>query len=239
MFKAEAIGLQELAKAKAVRVPEPVCWGLADGHAFLVLEYLSFRETAGAAAELLGRQLARLHQSRADRFGWHIDNTIGATPQINTPANDWVTFWQNQRLGYQLELAARNGHKGALQRKGERLLAAVPVFFRDYRPQPALLHGDLWSGNYAADPQGNPIIFDPAVYYGDREADLAMTELFGGFPPRFYRAYRESFPLDQGYAVRKIFYNLYHVLNHVNLFGGGYAVQAEQMMDRLLSEIEA
>ncbi len=239
MFKAEATGLQELAKAQAVRVPEPICWGIAESRAYIVLEYLQLGKTKDASAELLGRQLARLHQVQADYFGWHIDNTLGSTPQINTPAKDWVTFWQNQRLGYQLALAARNGYKGRLQRKGERLLAATPAFFRDYQPQPALLHGDLWSGNYAADTEGRPVIFDPAVYYGDRETDLAMTELFGGFSPRFYSAYQESFPLDQGYAIRKTFYNLYHVLNHVNLFGGGYTAEAEQMMDRLLSEIQA
>ena len=239
MFKAEAAGLQELAKAQAVRVPEPICWGIAENHAYIVLEYLQLGKTNDAVAELLGRQLARLHRVQADYFGWHIDNTLGSTPQINTPSKDWPAFWQNQRLGYQLALAARNGYKGALQRKGERLLAATPAFFRSYQPQPALLHGDLWSGNHAADFAGGPVIFDPAVYYGDRETDLAMTELFGGFPPRFYSAYQENFPLDRGYAIRKTFYNLYHVLNHVNLFGGGYAGQAERMMDRLLSEIQA
>jgi len=238
MFKAEAVGLQELARAQTVRVPAPICWGIADDYAFLVLEYLELGKITGiATAELLGRQLARTHRIRADYFGWHIDNTLGSTPQVNTASKDWVTFWQNQRLGYQLALAAHNGHKGRLQRQGERLLVATPAFFRNYQPQPALLHGDLWSGNYAADALGHPVVFDPAVYYGDREADLAMTELFGGFPRQFYIAYQESLPLDQGYAVRKTFYNLYHVLNHVNLFGGGYAVQAEQMIDRLLSEI--
>jgi len=110
--------------------------------------------------------------------------------------------------------------------------------FGGYRPVASLLHGDLWSGNYAYTHEGEPVIFDPAVYYGDREADIAMTELFGGFGREFYTAYREVYPLDEGYAVRKTLYNLYHILNHLNLFGGGYLTQAQGMVDRLLSELE-
>jgi len=189
----------------------------------------------GATDELLGRQLAALHRVTHTRFGWHRDNTIGSTPQINTQKNDWVTFYREQRLRYQLELAAENGYGGSLQRRGEQLLERLPAFFISYRPRPSLLHGDLWGGNHAALTDGTPVIFDPAVYYGDREADLAMTELFGGFGSGFYSAYRAAWPLDPGYRVRKDLYNLYHVLNHLNLFGGGYRGQAEQMVDRLLA----
>jgi fructosamine-3-kinase len=236
MFGAEAEGLRELDKAAAIRVPRPVCWGVAEGSAYLVLEYLEFGDGGGSGAAALGSQLAALHRVTAERYGWHRDNTIGTTPQINTRSGDWADFWGERRLGYQLGLAARRGFGGSLQRRGERLLAVLPVFFRGYAPAPALLHGDLWSGNYAFDAAGRPVIFDPAVYYGDRETDLAMTELFGGFPSQFYAAYREAFPLDPGYRVRKTLYNLYHILNHLNLFGGSYLGQAEEMMGRLLSE---
>jgi fructosamine-3-kinase len=166
-----------------------------------------------------------------------MDNTIGSTPQKNTPRQDWVAFWREQRLGYQLQLAARQGHGGALQRQGEQLLEYLPDFFTDHRPQASLLHGDLWSGNYSIDSQGQPVIFDPAVYFGDREADLAMTELFGGFGAEFYAAYNSSWPLEPGYAVRKTLYNLYHILNHLNLFGGGYLSQAQRMIQHLLAEV--
>jgi fructosamine-3-kinase len=145
-----------------------------------------------------------------------------------------MPFWRDQRLGYQLKLAARSGRD--LLKKGERILADLGAFFQNYRPVPSLLHGDLWGGNVSA-VERQPVIFDPAVYYGDREADLAMTELFGGFSEQFYQAYRDTWPLDDGYPVRKTLYNLYHVLNHFNLFGGGYGSQAERMIDSLLSEL--
>jgi fructosamine-3-kinase len=148
-----------------------------------------------------------------------------------------VTFWREQRLGFQLRLAAQNGYGGQLQTLGKKLLDALPVFFVGYTPQPSLLHGDLWSGNHAFLSDGTPTIFDPAPYYGDRECDLAMTELFGGYAAAFYVAYRAWYPLDAGYATRRDLYNLYHILNHANMFGGGYARQAEQMMQRLFAEV--
>ena len=237
MFEAEADGLRELAQARAVRVPQPVCAGTAGDNAYLVLEYLDLGGDAEQAGAAFGHALARLHQCHGTQFGWRRDNTIGSTAQINAPCASWSEFWRDRRLHFQLRLAADNGYRGALLRKTERLLADVDVFFRDHRPAPSLLHGDLWSGNYAADDAGEPVIFDPAVYYGDRETDIAMTELFGGFPRRFYDAYRDALPLDAGYRVRKTLYNLYHVLNHLNLFGGGYSAQAERMVDQLLAEI--
>jgi protein-ribulosamine 3-kinase len=177
-----------------------------------------------------------MHRATSGRFGWHRDNTIGATPQLNAWESDWIVFWQTYRLGYQLDLAARSGHGGQLQRRGGLLLERLPALF-DHAPVPSLLHGDLWGGNFSGDAEGNPVIFDPACYYGDREADLAMTELFGGFSGRFYSAYRAAWPLDPGYDTRKTLYNLYHILNHLNLFGGGYGSQAERMIDRLLAEL--
>jgi len=237
MFAAEAEALQALQAAGAVRVPAPVCWGTAGGAAYLVLEYLELGRDGTSSAERLGMQLAQLHRHTRQYYGWHRDNTIGSTPQINTADHDWLHFWRERRLGYQLSLAASRGYGGALQRKGEQLLSSLGQVLADHSPPPSLLHGDLWSGNYATLSDGQPVIFDPASYYGDRETDLAMTELFGGFSPRFYSAYREHYPLDEGYRLRKALYNLYHVLNHANLFGGGYASQAEHMMDALLSEV--
>lgn len=166
----------------------------------------------------------------ANQFGFAQDNFIGTTRQPNARKADWIDFWREQRLGFQLQLAAKDGHGGQLQSLGEKLLDALPAFFAGYTPLPSLLHGDLWSGNHAFLPDGTPAVFDPAVYYGDRECDLAMTELFGGYPADFYAAYRAAWPLDAGYARRRDLYNL----NHANLFGGGYVRQAEQMMRVLL-----
>lgn len=235
MFEVEAAGLAELAVAQAVRVPQPVCHGVAAGRAYLVLEYLQL--ASGGDAAQLGRLLAQQHRISAPQFGWRRDNWIGATPQPNAWHDDWITFWRAERLGFQLRLAAENGFGGALQRDGETLLAHLEGFFSGYAPQPALLHGDLWGDNHGFLAAGTPVIFDPAVYFGDRECDLAMSELFGGFAPAFHAAYREAWPLDAGYAVRKTLYNLYHILNHANLFGGGYAAQAARMTAQLLAQI--
>ncbi len=234
MFAAEAEGLRELAAAEAFRVPAVIAHGVCAGRSFLVLEYLEL--SARGDERLLGRQLAGLHRKQWAQYGWWRDNTIGSTPQINTPEDDWITFWREHRLGFQLRLAVRNGHGGAWVGRGERLLDGLPALI-GHRPPASLLHGDLWSGNYAFTPSGEGVIFDPAVYYGDREADLAMTELFGGFGADFYAAYRDHYPLDDGYRVRKTLYNLYHILNHLNLFGG-YRGQAERMIGQLLAEIE-
>jgi fructosamine-3-kinase len=235
MFEAEADGLAAMAATETIRVPRPICSGVTGAQAYLVLEAIDMGQGGGNSAELAGRQLAAMHGYSQAGFGWFRDNTIGSTPQPNTESDSWIDFWREQRLGFQLELAARNGLGGAVQRLGERLLEVFPALV-DHSPVPSLLHGDLWGGNLAYDQAGNPVIFDPAVYYGDREADLAMTELFGGFGARFYAAYREAWPLDAGYGVRKTLYNLYHILNHANMFGGGYAGQALSMMQRLLAE---
>ena len=235
MFAAETEGLLELKHSNTLRVPQPLCRGDDGETAYLVMEYLQLGGQGDAVALAAG--LARLHAVTRDRFGWSRNNTIGATLQVNTQTDNWVDFWREQRLQFQLELAAGRGHGGRLQSQGERLLDAFPQLFAGYSPQASLLHGDLWGGNYAYCEEGEPVIFDPAVYYGDREADLAMTELFGGFSRDFYSAYADRLPLDQGYPVRKTLYNLYHVLNHLNMFGGGYLSQAQAMLDSLLSEL--
>jgi protein-ribulosamine 3-kinase len=233
MLEAEADGLRALAATGAVRVPAPVTHGVAGQAAFLVLEWLDL--AGGGRDAVLGRALAALHRTTAPRHGWHRDNTIGTTPQANAYGDDWATFFRDRRLAPQLALAARNGLGGRLQRDGERLLAAVPALLRGHAPAPSLLHGDLWSGNAARLASGEAVLFDPAVYHGDREADVAMTELFGGFGADFHAAYREAWPLPDGYPLRRTLYNLYHVLNHANLFGGGYVGQAEGTIGRLLA----
>ena len=235
MLEAERDGLLELRAAGAVRVPEPLAVGTGEGGAFLVLEWIDLQAVSPAAEERLGGQLAWQHRCRADRHGLGRDNTIGGTRQPNGWHEDWVAFLRERRLGFQLGVAAAKGHGGRLQERGHRLLEILEVFFATYRPAPSLLHGDLWSGNRAMDAAGQPVIYDPAVYYGDREADIAMTRLFGGFGPRFYAAYVAAWPLDQAAGTRRDLYNLYHVLNHLNLFGGSYRAQAESMIDRLLA----
>jgi protein-ribulosamine 3-kinase len=236
MFEGEFEGLRELAGAGAVRVPRPVCTGRADGQAFLILECLDLAHGDTNAERRFGQQLATLHRVTRPRFGWHRDNTIGSTPQSNGWCDDWATFFRERRLRTQLALVVDNGPK-RLRDLGDLLISRVSDFFPGYRPAASLLHGDLWSGNVATTRAGEPVSFDPAVYFGDREADIAMTELFGGFSAAFYDAYREAWPLDPGYRTRKELYNLYHVLNHFNLFGGGYGVRAENMVQRLLSEL--
>tara|TARA_R110002111_G_scaffold4614_12_gene25290 strand:+ start:193 stop:1071 length:879 start_codon:yes stop_codon:yes gene_type:complete len=236
MFEAEAQGLADLAATNCIRVPEVICYGKTATHSYLVLEYIACQHFDDHSGTLLGEKLAQLHQIPQPYFGWHCDNTIGSTPQYNPREHDWFTFWQQHRLRQQLTFAKQNGYGQQLQDKGNQLIDNLSVFFSAYSPTPALLHGDLWSGNAAVDAQGNPIIYDPACYYGDRETDIAMTELFGGFTQSFYAAYQANYPLDPAYQTRKTIYNLYHILNHVNLFGGSYLGQASDMIDQLLAE---
>jgi len=234
MLAAEAEGLRELAGAHAVRVPRVHALGRAHGHAFLVLEWLEQAKTTDRSQALLGERLAAQHRMTASEFGWRRDNTIGLTPQVNRAEQEWLAFFREHRLRFQLTLAARNGFGSLLADRGERLLEAMPKLLAGHRPQASLLHGDLWGGNWFTEARGEPAIFDPAVYYGDREADLAMTHLFGGFGTRFYAAYEASWPLDAGHRERRDLYNLYHLLNHANLFGESYAQQAARTIDRLV-----
>ena len=238
MFEAEALGLEEMRALNCVRIPEVICHGQTREHSYIVLEYIQLASLRGQASQRLGLQLAQLHHHSQPFYGWHINNTIGSTPQYNNREHDWLSFWQHHRLGQQLKFVSQNGFSARLQDKGELLLDNLHLFFETYTPVPALLHGDLWGGNAGADAQGNPVIFDPACYYGDRETDIAMTELFGGFGAEFFAAYQTEYPLDPGYKTRKTLYNLYHILNHVNLFGSGYVGQAEAMLGQLLAEIK-
>ena len=229
MFEAEARGLQALASSRTLKVPQSVCFGENPMQSYIVLEYLDM--SGRADQRILGEQLAAMHRVSAERFGWDIDNTIGATHQPNHWMSSWLDFWRDQRLGYQLQLAAKNGYGG------QQLMESSSHFFDQYEPKPSLLHGDLWSGNWAGSDGGEPVIFDPASYYGDREADIAMTYVFGGFGPGFYASYQDAFPLDDGFTVRKTFYNIYHIINHLNMFGGGYHGQAMHMIEQVLPEV--
>jgi protein-ribulosamine 3-kinase len=237
MFEAESEGLLEIISTATVRVPQPIACGAANGSSFLILELLGLKSRTDRSDRLLGSQLAAMHRRPQTGFGWARDNTIGSTPQPNSRSPSWIDFWRDHRLAYQLALARKNGCRPALLDRGALLCEKFHGLFDGYRPVPALLHGDLWAGNASADESGCPVIFDPACYYGDRECDIAMSELFGGFGPVFYKAYNESWPIEPGYRVRKTLYNLYHVLNHFNLFGGGYQGQAETMIQRLLAEL--
>ncbi len=232
MFEAERLGLEVMARSDSIRVPRVYFTGSQGDDACIVMEFIEF--SGRAAPERLARALAAMHHCHHPTYGFEIDNTIGSTPQPNAFSDDWIDFWSRQRLGFQFRLAEANGFGAGLIDAGQRLAAELPRFFSDYRPRASLLHGDLWGGNQAADAGGNPVIFDPACYYGDHEADLAMMELFGNPGQTFFAAYRESYPIDAGYHRRRDLYNLYHVLNHANLFGGGYAAQAESMIRNLL-----
>jgi fructosamine-3-kinase len=233
MFEAEAAGLREIAATQTITVPTVICTGTTDKHAYLALSYLDLADRSSPAWEKLGAELAALHRfNPGQRFGWHSDNTIGSTPQLNTWSGSWIEFFATQRLGYQFQLATTGG--GRFPAK-QQLLAKLPEIL-NHQPKPSIVHGDLWSGNAGFTSSGVPVIFDPATYWGDREVDLAMTELFGGFPRAFYAGYEAVYPLVAGYERRKLVYNLYHLLNHYNLFGGSYESQANGLIDRLLSK---
>jgi fructosamine-3-kinase len=232
MFAAEALGLRQILDSQTIRVPQPVCWGMVGESAYIVLEWLDIGYGDHQAWETLGQNLAALHQVTSDRgFGWEHNNTIGFIPQRNPWTASWGEFFTEHRLGYQFQLAHRRGGHFPQQ---DQLLAAVPEILSGHEPQPSLVHGDLWTGNAAVTVQGEPVIFDPATYFGDREVDLAMSQLFGSFPANFYSAYHEALPLKPGYKQRKTLYNLYHILNHFNQFGGSYEHQANQMIRSLL-----
>jgi protein-ribulosamine 3-kinase len=237
-FAAEAEGLSRLSAAGCVRVPAVVCQGAAPAAAFLVLEYLALAPATVAGQARLGHAIAALHGADLGetRYGLEHDNFIGSTAQANARGDDWTVFFRDRRLRFQLDLAAQRGYGRELE-SGRRLLENLDGLFADYRPRPSLLHGDLWSGNAGELNDGTPVIFDPAVYFGDRESDLAMTELFGGFAPAFYAAYDDAWPRDSGYAVRRALYQLYHVLNHLSLFGAGYLAQAQGMIAELNAEL--
>jgi fructosamine-3-kinase len=229
MFQSEAAGLAWLAEAQALRVPDVVTFGAG----FLALELVDAAPRARDFDEQLGRGLAALHRFGAPGFGLDRDNLIGRLPQDNTPEPDWPTFYRARRLEPQLRLAVDEGLAGARMRSGfERLFARLPERCGPPDP-PARLHGDLWAGNLLVDDAGGPCLCDPAVYGGHREVDLAMMRLFGGYGPRVFAAYADAWPLAAGHQERVALYQLYPLMVHVNLFGGGYVGQVEAALERL------
>jgi len=224
MFEAETEGLEAILQTSSIRCPRPLAISDSDfSPAFLILEFIRSAPQSAKFAELLGRGLAQMHRSTADRFGFENDNYIGSSPQCNEWSAAWPEFFARARLGFQLKLLQKKGRAtGELEQRLTKLIEKLPDLIGRHNPPPSLLHGDLWGGNVISDESGAPVIIDPAVYYGDREVDLAMTELFGRFDPAFYAAYREAYPLPDGYDLRRDVYNLYHLMNHLLIFGLSY-----------------
>lgn len=233
MFAAEAKGLRLLRDAGALVVPEVIYVDHAGAYQFLLLEYIPSADKGRDYWEQFGRGLATLHKKSAQAFGLDHNNYIGSLPQRNTPSPSWVEFFIEQRLAVQLHMAVL--HKridNVVVRKFDSLYRKLPEIFPE--ESPALLHGDVWGGNIMTGSAGNPCLIDPAVYYGHREADLAMTQLFGGFHPSFLDHYEEEYPLQPGWEERLDVYNLYPLLVHVNLFGGGYSGQVLSILKRFV-----
>ncbi|WP_267383792.1 fructosamine kinase family protein [Cyanobacterium sp. uoEpiScrs1] len=233
MFVAEVLNLKHILDTKSIRVPKAICWGIAENISYIVLEWIEFSRVTNQSWKEMGRKLGLMHYHQgADQFGWKHNNMIGSIPQINIWTDNWANFFAEHRIGYQLKLTKRCEIDFP---ERTQVVEMVRKLLSDRKPKPSLVHGDLWSGNTAATTEKEPVILDPATYYGDHEVDLAMTELFGGFPHEFYRGYNEIFSLDKGYQKRKIIYNLYHILNHFNLFGNGYGYQAKQIIKMILA----
>ena len=227
MFIKEANGLNELMKADAVRIPEV----LSVRKEFILTEFITPGNKKKNFFEEFGRNFAQLHKFTGESFGFYENNYIGSNHQINIPEDNektsWVDFYFNKRIFYQIQLAEKLGNSTPELRKlVSRLEEKFEEIVGNIEEKPSLLHGDLWGGNYMTDESGSAVLIDPAVYYGNREADLGMTKLFGGFDLNFYESYNETFPLKDGFDYRENIYKLYHVLNHLNLFGGGYYSQA-------------
>lgn len=233
LFAAEAAGLEALAVSGAPRVPGVL--GVHDDgtEQILILEFISPGPKAEDFWGVFGRQMAALHRENSEKgFGFDGDNHIGATEQRNGWMSSWLEFFAQRRIGFQLELAIRQGRiDSGTAARCENFISRITEILIE-PDSSSLLHGDLWGGNYMVGDRGEPVLIDPAVYFGHREADLAMTELFGSFNPSFYKAYNEAYPLEPGYRQRRDAYNLYHMLNHLNLFGGSYAGSVKAILRR-------
>ncbi len=235
-FQAEAEGLEALNKTGA-KVPKVHGLGKKEGDgAFLLLEYVRRSRPVKNYWTNLGYMLANVHRASTEeftdgnRYGFIRNNFIGLTRQVNKTRNDWISFFRDNRLGFQMKLADHYFDK-----EDRRICSYFLDHIEDYLTEPgfpSLLHGDLWSGNVMADENGEPMLIDPAVYVGHHEADIAMTELFGGFSYEFYDAYNEVIPKEPGYVDRREIYNLYHLLNHLNLFGGSYLSAVRRILKK-------
>ena len=232
---AEADGLEALSNTDSIRVPNPIVKDRLGSTGLLAVEFLDLQNSRPDYPRL-AHDLARLHRTQGEAYGWHRNNYLGASEQANSFDSDWAQFFRDNRLGYQFQLARENGYGAKLATLESSVLDAVVTILNQHEPEPSIIHGDLWRGNCGFIADGVPVIFDPAVYFGDREADLAMMRLFGGFPESFYDAYQREWPLHSGWQLRQTVYNLYHILNHLNLFGRSYLQQAESMCKQLLAE---
>jgi len=232
-YQCEANGLKELAKANVIRIADVI----ATGDDFILTEFIESGSPGPHFYEAFGKAFARLHRYHGPAFGFYEDNFIGANPQLNIPdkeeAYNWIAFFFRKRLLYQYKIAEKQGYVTPTLKKGFiRLESRIEELLKPGLEPPTLLHGDLWSGNYLSDKDSNAVLIDPAAYYGHREADLAMTRVFGGFPVSFYKAYQEEYPLPEGWEKREYVYKLYHILNHLNIFGRVYLAEAEYLVSQ-------
>ncbi|KAL4188179.1 hypothetical protein AMTRI_Chr09g22620 [Amborella trichopoda] len=240
MFEGETIGLGAMYATNSIRVPRPFKFGpLARGGSYIILEFIEFGSSRSNQS-VLGRKLAEMHKAgKSDKgFGFRVDNTIGSTSQINTWSTDWISFFSEHRLGYQLKLARDQYGDASIYEKGQRLLKSMPLLFEGIDIEPCLLHGDLWSGNISSDRNGEPVILDPACYYGHNEAEFGMSWC-AGFGGAFYSSYFEVMPKQPGFEQRRDLYMLYHYLNHYNLFGSGYRSSAMSIINNYLQMFQS
>ncbi|KAF9601316.1 hypothetical protein IFM89_018744 [Coptis chinensis] len=240
MFEGEALGLGAMFETKSIRVPRPFKVGpLPTGGSYIIMEFIEFGSSRGEQS-VLGRNLAEMHKAAKSTkgFGFDVNNTIGSTPQINTWTTDWIEFFAEHRLGYQLKLAREQYGDSTIYEKGQRLMKNLGALFVNVVIEPCLLHGDLWSGNISSDKNGDPVILDPACYYGHNEAEFGMSWC-AGFGGSFYNSYFEVMPKQPGFEKRRDLYMLYHYLNHYNLFGSGYRSSAMSIIDDYLRMLKA
>lgn len=229
-FEAEAEGLKHFHQVNLFRVPQLICIGTVSEHSFLVLEYINLTDGNEQSWFEFGHKLALLHQSHTQQmYGWQEDNFIGLTYQPNQWHKKWNQFFAEQRIGFMLQLLAEKGHKLV---DIDEVVKSVSNLLAGHSPISSMLHGDLWRGNIGFCKE-QAVIFDPALYFGDRETDIAMTELFGKFPHSFYAGYEQTWPLEDDYQYRKSVYQLYHLLNHALLFGGNYLQSADVLLKTL------
>lgn len=229
-FDAESEGLSHLGSTSLFKVPKIICSGVVSDHSFLVLEYISMSQGEQKDWFKFGQILAEQHKTHTQNmYGWQDDNYIGLTPQSNRWQKKWSQFFSEQRIGYMLQLLAEKGLNFA---DIDKVVNTIIRLLEGHNPDSSMLHGDLWQGNTGFY-KHQPVLFDPAFYFGDRETDIAMTELFGRFPESFYQGYTDQWPLDDNYQYRKPVYQLFHVLNHALLFGGHYIDSAKLTLKNL------
>lgn len=235
IFEREADSLIAIEATNTLRVPDVIGHGITSaGEAFIVLEPIDTGNQKTNFFAEFGRQLANMHKTGSSvQFGFESHNFIGSTPQVNTWTENWSEFWATNRLEFQVLLAEQNGHGSPeMFRKARILIDRIETILGVQPVQPCLLHGDLWSGNFMCDSMGSPVLIDPAAYYGSREVEFGMTTLFGGFETDFYHAYNEAWPFEDGWQERVEVYRLYHLLNHLNLFGNQYLNDCMEIFDK-------